>query len=75
MNTYALGSAADDDAWQPVAAAAGLLLVAGYAAAVRLCNQRWTKLWTLRCLLFRQRSRARGRKLCRASAGIQSFAL
>ena len=38
MNTYALGSAVNDGAWQP-AAAAGLPLVAGYAAAVRTCNQ------------------------------------
>ena len=39
MNTYALGSAVNDGAWQAAAAAAGLPLVAGYAAAVRSCNQ------------------------------------
>jgi hypothetical protein len=37
--------------------------------------KRSRKHWTLRCLLFRQGSRIRHRKLCRASAGIQSFAL
>jgi hypothetical protein len=38
MNTYALGSAVNDGAWR-AAAAAGLPLVAGYAATVRTCNQ------------------------------------
>jgi hypothetical protein len=39
MYTYALGSAVNDGAWQAAAAAAGLPLVAGYAASVRSCNQ------------------------------------
>jgi hypothetical protein len=38
MNTYALRSAANDGAWHP-AAATGLPLVGGRAAAVRSCNQ------------------------------------
>ena len=37
-------------------------------------GETFDKCWTLRCLLFRWR-RAAGEKLCRAPAGIQSFAL
>jgi len=78
MNTCAFGSAANDGGWRPVAIAC-LPVVAGYAAEPRSGDQTLDKTLDTPVSTVFDRSlvgvRAGGGKLCRASAGTQSFAL
>ena len=74
MSTCALRSAANDDAWWP-AAATSLPVVGGCAAAVRSCNQTLDKTLDAPVSTVSSAFSTCGGKLCRASVGIQNFAL